>query len=260
MKRILALSFAALVLSACSEPLSPTSDLTPRYVKPAPPPPAGCTTCPVNDTYTFNGGVIASAGSAWGTGLQPGAAGAADGPNIETAPNSEKFLGRFENTRTVALLQVPNGYSRYSLTFDLYIIGSWDGKGKQAQHGIFQANIFTLGYRCGSADAVSLVRTTFSNQLTVQQDYPNAFGLGGYKAGTGSYDQDLLQYRFHQDISNTPQFRSFGDTEYQMTFAGTNPCGVNAPITFEFSTSNPTQQSKWDESWGVDNVVIKAGT
>ncbi|HEY8165965.1 MAG TPA: hypothetical protein VIF83_10480 [Gemmatimonadaceae bacterium] len=215
----------------------------------------------MNDTYTFEAGVLsASAGSAWGTDLQPGAAGVADGPNIETAPAGQKFLGRFENTRTNAVLNLPNGYTNWLLTLDLYIIGSWDGKGKQAQHGIFLANVFSVSYRCGSADPVAILRTTFSNQYTVQQDYPKEFGLGGYKAGTGSYGQDLLNYISRPDLSNTPQFRSFGDTEYTLTFGGTNPCGTNQPVQFIFSTSNPTQQSVWDESWGVDNVTIKAGT
>jgi hypothetical protein len=45
-----------------------------------------------------------------------------------------------------------------------------------------------------------------------------------------------------------------------MSYSGTNPCGAGQAIQFEISTSNPTQQSVRDESWGVDNILVKAGT
>lgn len=263
MKKFFAVSAAALLVAACSESTSPTStaDLTTRNAKPAPPPVVGCTTCTVNDTYTFEGVDASSGNSSIGTALQPGISGSADGPTIIPAPNgSTHFIGRFANTRTMVTMNVAAGYPRYDLTFDFYVIGSWDGRGKQAQNGNFDANVFDISYVCGTNAPVSMFKTSFSNQLTVQQDYPNAFLLGGFKAGTNSYDQDGLGYKNEVPAtSNTPVFRSFGDTEYRMHFAGENPCGT-AAIQFQISTSNPTQQSTYDESWGVDNITIKAGT
>ena len=76
--------------------------------------------------------------------------------------------------------------------------------------------MFDISYKCGTADPVSIYKTSFSNQLTVQQDYPLAYLTGGNKAATGSYDQDLLNYRSAPSLSNTPVFRSFGDVEYHM--------------------------------------------
>jgi hypothetical protein len=263
MKKYFALPLAVVFVAACSDSSTAPSatDLAPSYAKPAPPPPTGCTTCTVNDFYNFEGVSTASSNTSIGTDIQLGAAGSADAPTVITAPNgTEHFVGRFSNTRTTFVMNLVAGYPRYDLSFDFYTIGSWDGRGKQAQNGIFLANVFDISYKCGTADPVSIFKTSFSNQLTVQQDYPNAFQLGGFKAATGSYGTDLLGYKTQTPpTSNTPVFRSFGDVEYTLTFAGANPCGTNA-VQFIVSTSNPTQQSTYDESWGVDNIRIKAGT
>jgi hypothetical protein len=260
MKKFFALPLAALFVVACSEsstaPVS-NSDLAPSYAKPTPPP-AGCGTCTQIASYTFEG-VDAAGGTSIGTDVQPGAASIADAPAVVTAPGGQHFIGRFDNTRTMVTINLPAGSAKYDLAFDFYTIGSWDGRGKQAQNGFFDANVFQLGYRCSAANAPTpLFTTSFSNQLTVQQDFPLAFLQGGNKAATGSYGTDLLNYKSVPSQSNTPVFRSFGDVEYHMSSVGNNPCGTGA-VTFTISTSNPTQQSKYDESWGVDNIVIKTG-
>ena len=263
MKKFFAVPLAVLFVAACTDTATAPSDagLAVSYGKKTPPPTnAGCTTCTVNDTYTFEGVDIAATGSSIGTALQPGISGSAEGPTVIAAPNgSTHFIGRFENTRTMVVINLAAGYPKYNLAFDFYTIGSWDGRGKQAQSGVFEANVFDISYQCGTAAPVSIFKTSFSNQLTVQQDFPLAFLTGGNKAATGSFDTDGLGYKTHPELSNTPQFRSFGDVEYHMSFAGSNPCGT-AAVQFQISTSNPTQQSTHDESWGVDNINIKAGT
>ena len=274
MKKLYALPLAVLALTACSESTGPesASSLSPSYAKGGNPGKPGggggggggtpITVFTANDSYNFDGEIIASAGSAWGTQLDPSAQGAASSPTIATVPGtSNKFLGRFEETHTQALLTVANGGEKYELEFDLYIIGSWDGKGKQAQHGVFEANIVQIGYQCTPFDIQNIFSTTFSNQLTVQQDYPApAFSGGGSKAGTGAVSTDALGYKNYPLLSNTPLFRSFGDAIYRMKFAGANPCGSGNTVTFVIGTSNPTQQNMWDESWGIDNLMIKAGS
>jgi hypothetical protein len=261
MKKFFAVPLAVLFVAACSDSSTApsSSDASPSYLKPVPPPPSGCTTCTVNDFYNFEGVSIVSSNTSIGTEIQPGAAGTADAATVVEAPSHEHFLGRFDNTRTAVVINLAAGYPLYSLTFDFYAIGSWDGRGKQAQHGVFDANVFDISYQCGTSTEVSIFKTSFSNQLTVQQDYPLAYLQGGNKAATGSFATDALDYRSRPDLSNTPQFRSFGDVSYHMSFAGENPCGT-AAVQFIISTSNPTQQSVYDESWGVDNVRIQAGT
>jgi hypothetical protein len=172
MKKLFALPLAAFTLAACSDSTAPetTSDASPAYAQggvPGKPGDGGgggvtITTFTANDSYNFDSDVIISAGSAWGTQLDPDATGIASGPGIVTVPGtSNKFLGRFDETHTQALLTVLDGGEVYELAFDLYIIGSWDGKGKQAQHGVFQANIVQIGYQCTPFDITTIFSTTF---------------------------------------------------------------------------------------------------
>jgi hypothetical protein len=269
MKKFFALPLAVVFVAACSDSStapSATANLSPSYAKPTPPPGGGGgpTNVLINDTFDFQSGIGVSGagGSTMATQLQPGISGtSADPAGVSTSPSGAKFLGRFTETRTDAVLNVVNGYAKYTLTFDLYIIGSWDGIGKQAQHGAFDANVVSISANCGGGVNVPIFATTFSNQLTVQQDFPQPFGSGGgAKAASGSVSQETLGYRGHPELSNTPPFRSFSDAIYHLTYSGNNPCGSGNPIQFVWSTTNPRQQSMIDESWGVDNVNIKTGT
>jgi hypothetical protein len=263
MKKFFAAAVGVLSIIACSDATAPSADLAARYDKPVPPPPPAPTSpYTVDDSYNFNSVSVSGAGSSFGTEPKPGSIGAS-AATVTQAPSGERFLGRFEDVNTNALLNVANGGAHYSLTFDLYIIGSWDGKGKQAQQGMFLANVFSVAYRCsGTGAGTAIFSSTFSNQLTVQQDYPANTALGesgGNKAGTGAFAVNALDYASHPELSNTPRFRSFGDTEYRLSWTGTNPCGAGNAVTFIFSTLNPAQQGVWDESWGIDNVHIIAG-
>jgi hypothetical protein len=262
--------FTLLLIAAaavgCTEPSAPSADMSvdssPSYAKSSGGGTAGCTTCPVNDLYAFTDGSVSKTGSHITTDSQLGATDIASGPTVVSSPSGEKFVGRFVNTQTELLLVLPNGYSKYSLMFDLYTIGSWDGKGKQAQSGAFLSNVVSLRYRCVGGASADIFSSTFSNQLTVQQDYPANLALGqvgGNKAAAGSLSQDNLRFR-EDPTSNTPLFRSFGDVTYRMSFAGNNPCGAGNPVTFVWSTTAPNQQSNYDESWGLDNITVKAGT
>ena len=48
-----------------------------------------------------------------------------------------------------------------------------------------------------------------------------------------------------------------GDTWYKMHFTGENPCGAGNPMYFVWTVPLADLQSNYDESWGLDNVVIK---
>ena len=259
MKQLVFLSAAVLAVTACSEATAPESDLGARYAKPTAPSGPTVTGNLTNDTFTFEDNSIAgAAGTSWAVDDLESGGFSISAPSIVTAyNNSTNFLGRVDNH--TLFLVVPNGGSEWSLAFDLYIIGSWDGQGQQAQNGAFGQDIWRLAIRC-SADAppASLIlETDFSNQLTVQQSYPNsATQRGGAKAATGAYATDLLGYRDDPAV-HTPVFRSFGDSEYHMSFSGTNPCGAGNPMYFAFTVPDAGLQSNYDESWGLDNVVIK---
>lgn len=263
MKKLVALPLAVLFAAACSESTAPakSADLNPSYAKPVSGPvvtPATGTA--YTDSYDFNSVTItAQTHSGIGSDTPDGIGASANTVNFVPADGSNGFIGRYNNTATRSLVSLTQVAAKYTIDFDLYIIGSWDGKGKQAQNGNFLANVFQAAYRCSPTGAVvPMFTTTFSNQLTVQQDYPLAYPLGGNKAGTGATAIDALGYRNRPDLSNTPTFRSFGDATYHFSFTIDNTaCGTAAP-TFVFSSTAPGQQSNYDESWGIDNVVIKA--
>ena len=267
MKKFLAVPLAVLFVAACSDsstaPVNSSSDLAPSYAKPVPPPPPAATGTAYTDTYDFNAiNVVAADHSSIGVDTDDGSV-ASSGATTESVPAdpSNGFIGRYNNTNTRALLVLTQAGSLYTVSFDLYVIGSWDGKGKQAQNGNFQANVFQIAYRCGGGTAavVPIFSTTFSNQLTVQQDFPLALGLGGNKAGTGAVagSIDALGYASRPDLSSTPVFRSFGDATYHLTYTVGNVCTGGVAPTFVFSSTAPGQQSNYDESWGLDNITLK---
>jgi hypothetical protein len=267
MKKLYALPVVAiLAAAACTDTTAPNSSasLTPSYSKPTTTPTADSTFSTVNtrDFFNFSANQVTATGGAFFSTESTSGVGISSSPATTTSPSGEEFLGRFENTAVQAVLNVPNAGANYYLNFDLYAIGSLDGKGKQAQNGTFIANFYQVTLVCQSTGTSSLLfKSDFSNQLTVQQDYPANLAIGqtgGNKAGTGSYAQDLLNYKSAPTISNTPLFRSYGDTEYNIVLGGVNPCPAGTTIQFVFTSD--LRQSNYDESFGIDNVLIKTGS
>jgi hypothetical protein len=259
MKKLVLLSAAVLAVAACSESTAPGSTLDARFDKPGPPPGPTVVGSLTSDAFNFEDGSISgAAGTSWAVDDLAAGGFSAAAPGIVTAyNNSTMFMGRVDNH--ALFLVVPNGGSKWSLAFDLYIIGSWDGQGQQAQHGAFGQDIWSLEVRCSvnSAPVQVLLETDFSNQETVQQSFPRSTSQnGGSKAGTGGYGKDLLGFR-NDPAVHTPSFRSYGDTEYALSFSGFNPCGAGNPLVFAFEVPNAGLQSNYDESWGVDNVIVK---
>jgi hypothetical protein len=269
MKKFFALPLAVVFVAACSDSStapSATSDLTPSYVKPGPGPGVTVNGNLTDLTFDFNGDVTAAGlgSAAFVTEDQTDPVATSAASSIGSADylpgTANGFLGRFTNTHAQAVLNVPAPGSKYSLSFDLYVIGTWDGIGKQAQHGVFEANVFALGYRCGSVSSAfnNIFSTTFSNQVTVQQDYPaQAFRGGGSKATTGAYLVNALGYLGHLELTNIATFKPIADSWYKMSFSGLNPCPAGQTMSIIFKSSNPGQQSNYDESWAIDNVVVK---
>ena len=257
MKPLYPLSLAAIAIVACSDGNSPTSTLEPSYAKPSDPVITVSGTL-TNDVFNFNtGGFSGASGTEFSvTDLDGGFGAAAPSFAAVYNDNSNMFIGRLDNHRLG--LSVLNGGSKFQINFDLYIIGSWDGDGKQSgkQYGV---DLWSAGVACSPAGAavLNLLTTTFSNQKTVQQSYPDAYnnGRGGGPAFTGAYAVDALGF-INDPTSHTPQDMSAGDSWYKLSFTGFNPCGNGSPLYLVFSVPNAGLQSNYDESWGVDNVQI----
>jgi hypothetical protein len=170
-----------------------------------------------------------------------------DPAKVETSPGTSNkpatsFLGRFSTE--VVSLSLPAGSSSVTISFDLYIIGSWDGAGKQN----FGSDRWQIEVQRGSAAPENVFHTSFANQATKPQNYPKQVTQNGTQpAGRGATAVNTLGY--------TPFLgrNDMGDATYHLSFTVSNPGA--GPMTFLFHTTTPGQGAP-DESWGLDNVVV----
>ena len=221
------LPVAAVVFAACSEPTSPVSaDLeisAGRQTTPPPPPAPG---------ETFENG-IASLG-AWNLN------------KLATSPGSSKlaatsFLGRLLNEELS--LSVPAGKTSVTVSFDLYIIGTWDGAGQQG----FGGDWWQLEVSRNGGARANVFHTSFSNQATKPQHFPKQIDAGTSPNGRGAYLINALGY-----AKATGKFDN-GDAIYRLSYTISNPGA--GPLVLYFHTTTPMQDIN-DESWGLDNVSV----
>lgn len=219
------LSVAAVFLAACSEPTSPVDFDVAAGKQTTPPPP----TATLIYSENFESGV-ASLGP-WNMNVLA----------TSTGSTRTSFLGRLGNEELS--LSVPAGKSSVTITFDLYIIGSWDGIGLQG----FGSDRWQIEVSKNGGARENVFHTSFSNQATKNQNFPRQIDGGsspndrgavatntlGYPKGAGKYD--------------------VGDAVYHLTYTVSNPGA--GPLVFYLHTTTPLQSLN-DESWGLDNVSV----
>jgi subtilase family serine protease/subtilisin-like proprotein convertase family protein len=169
---------------------------------------------------------------------------------LETAPNGEVYLGQFNNdTVTLMLTDLPK-HQVLTLSFDLYIIRSWDGNTVNWPPEAAEAFPFAPTGIIGPdewqlvADGQTLLRTTFSNWDIEEfhQAYPGSYPGGDFPARTGASATNTLGYTFG----------SFSqDTTYHLTFTFDHD-----EIELRAAFSATGLQIGEDEYWGIDNVVV----
>lgn len=163
-----------------------------------------------------------------------------------TPTGNRGFLGEFDNgTARLTLGGLP-AHTEVTVSFDLFIIFSWDGNSM-----VFGPDIWELGVGGGP----TLLRTTFSNTTDFidlhDQAFPGAFPGGSNPRGTGAAEINTLGYPI---VTGNPG--TFGDSVYRLSF--TFPHSADS-LVLNFTASN--LQGVGDESWGLDNVVVSvAGT
>lgn len=155
-----------------------------------------------------------------------------------TPAGGRRFLGQFGNdTVTLSLNDLPP-HSDITVTFELFVINSWDGSGTNLNGNVVTNNgpdIWDLSV----ADGPTLLHTTFSNVEDYDwwQAYPNAYPGGHHPPHTGAAEIDTLGFTY------------FGNAVYRLSF--TFPCSESF-LELNFSASR--LQELQDESWGLDNV------
>lgn len=221
------LPVAAVFVAACSDVTAPTDNLSASYGRQTTPPPA-----PSGSLETFESG-IASLGAYNLTALatSPG--------STKMAPTT--FLGRLLNEELS--ISVPAGKTSVTISFDLYIIGTWDGAGQQGYGGDW----WQIEVSRNGGARQSVFHTSFSNQATKPQHFPKQVTDGTSPNDRGAYATNTLGYP-----KGAGKF-DVGDAIYKLTYTVSNPGA--GPLVFYLHTTTPLQ-SLSDESWGVDNVSI----
>jgi len=170
---------------------------------------------------------------------------------ISTSPNgTQTFLGEFgnEDLHFTYPDTNPDGHQAIKVSFDLYIIRSWDG------------NTTTYANRAVGPDhwqfkllnedlsvARTIINTTFTNYtepsfLSFRQAFPQSYPVGDNVATAGAAAVHTLGY----------QFAGPRDATYHFSF--TYPHTDN---TVNLSFSAFGLQSLVDESWGIDNFELR---
>ncbi len=196
---------------------------------------AGKMMSPTQQTGIYSNDFESAAGPAWST------------SNMDTAPgNGTKFLGQFGNdTVRLSLTNLPAYSTMITLSFDLYIINTWDGQGPAAGPDYWGSKVV--------GQSSPLLYATFNNMDSSNQYGAQGQSFGGQNSPPGTYPSRTGY--FAKDTLLFPQRDQWGerDTTYRLTFSLMST-GPN--MQFDFYGAGLQQLN--DESWGLDNVVVTA--
>jgi MYXO-CTERM domain-containing protein len=153
------------------------------------------------------------------------------------------FLGEFGNQTVLLPLAGLPGHDTVTISFDLYVIRSWDGNILTPGVG---PDIWSLGLNHDDEMGEHvLLATSFSNQPMSHnraQSYPAAFGDADNEMYAGAMEINSLGH-IHREFNLS--------SVYHMEFTIDH---VDSNIEFWFRAQG--LQHLGDESWGLDNVNI----
>lgn len=157
---------------------------------------------------------------------------------------SRKFLGQFGNDTVSLTLGTLPPHTWRTVTFDLYVIRTWDGA--NSSNSQIGPDVFDLSLGSGE----NLIHTTFSNITWVggdplyDQNYPNGYPGATNPPRTGASEMHTLGYIWATNIGI--------DSVYHLSFSGPHSA---SSVVFNFTGSG--LQVLDDESWGLDNVRVE---
>ena len=181
-----------------------------------------------------------------------------------------KFLGRFTSqTTTLSLTNLPT-HNQILLSYDLYIIASWDGN-EPIDSG---PDVYTVRLDDGQI----VMRTSFSmhdltnSNIIRTQSFPGRYPVDNYNYGAGAFATNSLGYPnwaiarsltsggfmetnslgFKFRCTNGPVKSLLFDTVYRLQHLISH---TNDSIKISHSFSSP-ENNLSDESWGLDNLSV----
>ncbi len=177
-------------------------------------------------------------------------------PGIAATPGtiqhpSDRFFGQFSGNETtsLALHNLPSWTEEVRLSFDLYIIRTWDGIGIMGPDR----------WKLDVSDGPILLDTTFANN-DHQQSYPGTYPYDAYPNRTGAFEIETLGFSC---VVWTPSvidsvYRFDNGNEFTFPYSY-SLSGGDLTINFSgFGLQNNTDNcGVYDESWGLDNVIVE---
>ena len=166
-------------------------------------------------------------------------------PVSNTPLGQRKFLGEFGGESTTLTLTNLPPHSHLSVSFDLFVIKSWDGD--VTDEG---PDLFTL-----EADGQKMLQYSFSShdiqarQRT--QSYPAQYPTRHFPFGTGALEKNTLGYSWNSawgaPLHNT-------DTVYHLVGTMQHSAGAMNLVFKALGTTG--RATIVDESWGIDNINV----
>lgn len=167
-----------------------------------------------------------------------------------TPKGNRPFLGELAQQKAILTLNNLPLHSQVTVTFDLFIILTWDGNAGPAagSNSIYGPDIWQLQV----ANGPTLLNTTFSNwygnvlpSLNLQA-FPDSYPGGVHPAQTGATEANTLGYVFSTPDVSAPDLSSVYHLSY--TF---NHSASSLELDFNGMENEPS-----GEYWGLTNVVV----
>lgn len=166
---------------------------------------------------------------------------------IITQFNDSKILGNYNNQNFILSLKNLPAHDLISVTFDLYIHDQWDGN-QSAPDGpdIWQMQV----------DGNTYINTTFSNTVCgantfcPPQSYPDNYPNNNHNPKSAAYQTNLPGFCSMKGVTGWTTLYKISKT-----FAHTNN-SLSVECLDKLVQTN-TANPKCDESWSVDNIVVK---
>jgi hypothetical protein len=154
-----------------------------------------------------------------------------------------RFLGHFSReTVSLVLPNVPE--HRYvRVTFELYVMRSWDGSSPQSGPDIWEMSI---------ERGPTLIRSTFSNHTVAghdRQSFPDPYPGGDYPAFTGSAEKNTLGYTSDFGVGRGEEKC---DSTYRLSVLSPHSGG-----SLKLNFAGIGLEATDNESWGLRSVVVE---
>ncbi len=172
----------------------------------------------------------------------------------EVTPSGRGFLGQFSNETTCLTLKDIPQHTWLKVSFDLYLIRSWNGNqeildlSSQNAPGYPNTELSDSGRVVGpdrfniQANGRALLGSTFTNFPNFHQAFPGSYPGGDFPGQTGAEEVSSLGYTF----DSTPM-----DSVYHLAFVFQHS---SDQLELDFSALG--LQEITNESWGLDNLQV----